>query len=179
MLTLEKTVLFIVDVQGKLAQLMHDKETLFDNLQKIVKGARILDVPVLWAEQNPKGLGPTIPEIAGLLPDMRPFPKLSFSCCGDDGFMRAFRSLNRSQVLIAGIETHVCVYQTAADLLSAGHEVQIVADAVSSRHPNNKRIGLKKIRDDGGSLTSAETALFELLRVAEGDKFKQILKLVR
>jgi len=179
MLELKNTVLIIVDVQGKLANLMHKKEVLFENLQKIIKGAKILGIPVLWAEQNPQGLGPTIPEVATLLSDIQPISKIEFSCCGSEHFVKALKELKRKQVLIAGIEAHICVYQTAIDLIGLGYEVQIVADAVSSRTEGNKKIGLDKTRDAGATLTSIETALFELLKVAEGEKFKEILKIVK
>lgn len=179
MLKMESAVLLLVDVQGKLARLMHDKERLFDNLQQLIKGIQVLGIPVLWVEQNPDGLGPTIPEIADLMPDVTPIPKMSFSSCRNDRFLQALNHLNRRQVLIAGIETHICVYQTAADLLAMGHEVQVVTDAVSSRTAENKAIGLQKMRDAGATLTSVETALFELLKAAEGEPFKAILKLVK
>lgn len=179
MLSLENTVLIIVDVQGRLAHLMHDKEALFENLQRIIKGARVLEIPILWAEQNPEGLGPTIPEVARLLSDIQPISKFSFSCRGSERFMQELEALGRRQVLIAGIEAHVCVYQTTMDLLELGYEVQIVADAVSSRAAENREIGLERMKDAGASLTSTETALFELLKVAKGVKFKEILKIVR
>ena len=179
MLSLKNTVLIIVDVQGKLARLMHDKEALYRNLQRIIEGAQVLELPILRAEQNPQGLGPTIPEIDRLLPDSPPISKLSFSCCGSQHFVDALEVLGRKQVLIAGIETHVCVYQTAADLLDRGYEVHAVSDAVSSRTAENRRIGLEKIRAMGGSLTGVEMALFELLRAGEGEKFRRILKIVR
>ena len=179
MLVLEKTALIIVDVQGKLAHLMYRKEPLFENLRKIIKGARILGIPILWAEQNPEKLGPTIPEIADLLSDIQPISKLNFSCCGNDRFLQALKASKREQFLVAGIETHVCVYQTAVDLVGLGYEVQIVSDAVSSRTMENKEVGLQKLREAGAPLTSTETALFELLKVAEGKQFKEILKIVK
>ena len=179
MLTVEKTVLIVVDVQTKLSRVMYEKEKLFENLQKLVKGVQVLGIPIILTEQNPDGLGPTIPEVAHLLPDVQPLPKLSFSCCGDERFLQKLEALKRDQVLLSGIETHVCVYQTALDLLSLGYEVQVVADAVSSRTADNKEIGLKKMRSAGAGLTSTETALFELLRVAEGTNFKEILNIVK
>jgi len=179
MLTVENMALLIIDVQSKLAQLMDGRETLVENLQRIIQGAQILGVPIIWTEQNPKGLGPTIPEVAELLSGYRPLTKFSFSCCGDEDFMQELRALNRKQILLAGIETHICIYQTAMDLISLGYEVEVVADAVSSRAGENKRIGLEKIRDGGGRLTSTETALFELLKVAEGEKFKGILQIIK
>jgi nicotinamidase-related amidase len=179
MLNLQETALVIIDVQGKLAQLMYEKERLFENLRKVIKGARVLGIPIIWLEQNPEGLGPTIPEVASLLNDMRPISKFSFSCCGDDRFVNALNLLNRKQVLLAGIEAHVCVYQTAADLVALGYEVQIVTDAVSSRTRENKEIGLQKTHEVGASLTSTETALFELLKKAKADRFKEVARIVK
>ena len=179
MLKLENTVLVIVDVQEKLSRVMYEKERLFENLQKLIKGARILGIPIILTEQNPKGLGPTIIEIANLLPNIKPIPKFSFSCFGDEKFLKELKASKRKQVLIAGIEAHVCVYQTAVDLVNSGYEVQVVADGVSSRTLENKQIGLEKVRSEGIGVTSTETALFELLRVAEGEKFKELLKVVK
>ena len=179
MLKTENTALLIVDIQGNLAHAMHEKELLFKNMQTLIKGIQVLGLPILWVEQNPQGLGPTIPEIADILSTIQPITKMSFSSCRNDHFMKALRVLNRKQVLIAGIEAHICVYQTAADLVALGYEVQVVSDAVSSRNLVNKEIGLQKMRDSGVSLTSVETALFELIRVAEGEQFKEILKIVK
>lgn len=179
MLKIENSALLLIDIQGKLAHLMHGKAQLFDSLQKLVKGVQVLGLPILWVEQNPVGLGPTIPEVADLLPDVEPVSKMTFSSCRNDRFLQALKDLNRKQVLVAGIETHICVYQTAADLVAMGIEVQVVTDAVSSRTPENKAIGLQKMTDAGARLTSVETVLFELLRVAEGDAFKEIIRIVK
>jgi len=179
MLKLDNTVLSVIDVQGELAHAMYNKEMLFENLQKLIKGSKILGIPVLWTEQNPEGLGTTIPEVANLLSGIKSVSKLSFSCCGNERFMEALRALNRNQVLLAGIEAHVCIYQTAVDLVNLGYEVQVVVDAVSSRTKENKLIGLERIREVGVSLTSTETVLFELLKVAEGPKFEGILNIVK
>ena len=179
MLKKENTTLLIIDIQGNLAHLMHGKELLFKNVQKLIKGIQILGIPILWVEQNPQGLGPTIPEIADILSNIQPISKMSFSSCRNDDFLQALNALNRKQVLVAGIEAHVCVYQTAADIVDIGYEVQVVTDAVSSRNVENKEIGLQRMRDSGVSLTSVETALFELLKVAEGEPFKEILKIVK
>jgi nicotinamidase-related amidase len=179
MLTTDKTVLVVIDMQGKLAQSMHCRELLFENVQKIIKGAQVLGMPMLMTEQNPKGLGPTVPEIADLVPGVRRIPKLSFSCCSDESFSKELSGLQRRQVLLSGIEAHVCLYQTTVDLGASGYEVHVLADAVSSRTAENKAIGLQKMRDAGASITSVETALFELLRVAEGPAFKQIIGIVK
>jgi nicotinamidase-related amidase len=179
MLKIENTVLSIIDIQGKLAHLMYEKELLFKNVQKLIKGIQVLGIPIIWLEQNPKGLGPTIPEIADLLSGNQPISKMSFSGCRNDRFLQELKVLNRKQVLISGIETHICVYQTAADLVDLGYEVQAVTDAVSSRTIEDKKIGLEKMKNAGVIMTSVETALFELLKVAEGEQFKEILKIVK
>jgi nicotinamidase-related amidase len=158
---------------------MHNKEALFDNLTRMVKGARILGLPILWAEQNPDGLGPTIREIADLLSDKKPVSKFSFSCCGTEAFMENLKAVNCKNILVAGIEAHVCVYQTVADLVNLKFEVQVVADAVSSRTPENRLIALEKCKAAGAVLTSTETALFELLKDAGNDSFKEIIEVVK
>ncbi len=179
MLTIENSALVLVDVQGKLAQAMHNKEAFFDTIVKLVKGAQILELPILWAEQNPAGLGPTIPEIAALLPNQNPLSKMSFSCCGNAEFIKELKALKRRNMLVTGIEAHVCVYQTVADLVDMQYDVQVVTDAVASRTAENKEIGLDKCKQAGAGLTSTETVLFELLKIAEGDKFKEIIKIVK
>jgi len=149
-LKIENSLLVIVDVQGKLAQLMFEKEKLIANLVRMVKGARILGIPILWNEQNPAGLGSTIPELTGLLTALQPQPKMTFSCCGNPAFMDELRRSGRRQVLLVGIEAHICVYQTAAELLQLGYEVHLVSDAVSSRTLENKQVGIERLRAQGG-----------------------------
>ncbi len=178
MLDIDNTVLVVIDVQGKLAQSMHEKADLFENVAKLIKAAGVLEIPIVWTEQYPEGLGPTIPEIAELLPG-EAISKVAFSCCGEKRFVEAMEELGRNQVLLCGIETHVCVYQTAIDLLATAYEVEVVADAVSSRAPDNKAIGLAKMQAAGAAITSVETSLFELLEVAGGEKFKAILQIVK
>ena len=179
MLTVQDTTLLIVDIQEKLARAMHAREEFIANVQRLVRGARALGLPVVWAEQNPKGLGPTVPEVAELLHGLTPISKFSFSCGASESCMQQLRRIGRTQVLIAGIETHVCVYQTAAELALAGFQVEVVADACSSRTPQNKHVGLDKCRAAGATVTSVETALFELLKVAEGPLFKELLNIVK
>ncbi|MFN8457006.1 MAG: hydrolase [Anaerolineae bacterium] len=180
MLNLNNTALVVIDVQGKLAQVMHGKEALFENLQKLIKGVQVLELPIIWNEQLPEKLGPTTPEVAELLAhSTQPIPKSSFSCCGNPPFMAALQATGRKQILLTGIESHVCVYQTCLDLLNQGYEVQVVTDAVSSRTAENRQLGLERMQAAGATPTSTEMALFELLRVAEGLKFKEITKIVK
>jgi len=179
MLKMENAVLVVVDVQGKLATLMHNKEEFFSNVVKMIKGAKTLEIPIIWNEQLPDKLGDTIPEIKDALADMLPLVKNSFSCCGNGDFMKQLKAVNRRQVILVGMETHVCVYQTALDLLEGGYEVHLVADAVSSRTLDNKNTGIDAMRNMGAKITCVEMALFEMLRVAEGDMFKQTIKIVK
>jgi nicotinamidase-related amidase len=179
MLNEKDCCLVVVDVQGKLAGLMHDKETLFKNIRILIQAAKILDIPILWCQQVPAALGPTVPEIAELLGGCEPVNKSSFSCCGCEEFNSKLEELGRKQVLLCGIETHVCVYQTAVDLIERDYEVDVIADAVSSRTPDNKQIGLNRIAAEGARLSSTEMALFEILRTADHPQFKQVAKLVK
>ena len=179
MLDIEKTCLVVVDVQGKLAALMQDKERLFGNIEILVKSANILGIPILWCQQYPQALGETIEQIAVHLKDISPCDKKSFSCCGNDQFAEKLHAVNRKQVLVCGIETHVCVYQTTMDLLDLDYDVQVVGDAVSSRTQENKDAALSRIKWEGAAITTTEMALFELLETADHEKFREIAKLVK
>jgi nicotinamidase-related amidase len=173
------TALLLIDFQEKLFPAMHDKDKLLRNVVKLVQGAKVLEIPIMITEQYPKGLGPTIPEIKALIPDIKPVEKVCFNCCDEDLFCSALDGLKRKQVLIAGIEAHICVYQTALALVGAGYDVQVVGDCVASREPENKVTALSRMVGEGVSLTTMEMALFELLKEAKGDKFKQISNIVK
>ncbi len=179
MLSRDRAVLIVTDIQGRLASLMYERERLYRRAGIMIEGAKILGLPILWAEQYPEGLGETVPEIASHLDGYEPLAKKTFSSMRDPGFERRFRETGRDQAVITGIETHVCVHQTSLDLLDRGMEVQVVADAVSSRTAFDREIGLEKITRAGGVITSVETALFEMLERAEGPEFKAMLKLVK
>jgi nicotinamidase-related amidase len=171
------TVLIIVDVQGNLAQVIDNKDVVLQNIIKLLKGALVLGIPIILTEQV--NLGMTIPEITEIIPSVSPIIKESFSCCGNQKFMAALTTHNRKQTLIAGIETHVCVYNTARDLVTLGYEVNIVADAVSSRTAMNREIALQKIKDYGIAWTSTEMALFELLKTAADPRLRDIIRIVK
>ena len=173
------SVLVVIDIQDRLFRVMHDKERLLQNVTKLVRGVRALEIPVILTEQYPAGLGPTVPEIAQLLPDIKPVEKVRFDCCDEERFRQELESLKRQQVLIAGIEAHICVYQTAMALLNRGYEVQVVVNCVASREVENKEVCLTRLNSAGVSLTTMEMALFELLKVGRGDKFKQISNIVK
>ncbi len=179
MFALNKTVMLLIDVQGQLAQLMYEKEKLFKSLQIMIQGMKILGVPIIWMEQIPKNLGPTSEEISKHMTGMEPIEKFSFSCCGEPLFMDKFEKTGRSQVLLTGIETHICVFQTGYDLIQKGCKVQVVSDCVSSRTRENKEIGIQRIIKTGGEITSVEMIFFELMKAAQGDQFKQIVRLIK
>lgn len=178
-LNIDNTVLVLIDFQERLFPVMHDKEKLLNNVVKLTKGALALEIPVIITEQYPKGLGPTIPEIKNLIPDVKPVEKTCFSCCDEPAFTAALEALKRKQVIIAGIEAHICTYQTAAALARAGYQAEVVTDGVSSREPENKAVALSKLALLGIMPTSTEMALFEVLKVAKGDKFKAISAIVK
>ena len=174
-----KTVLVMIDIQGKLCNAIHDKSSLLENAQKLVKAMRVLSIPIILTEQNPQGLGPTLPELMQLMPEVKAVPKFCFSCCQNADFVQELSRFNRKQVLLCGIEAHVCVHQTALDLLSRGYEVQIVADVVSSRVQANKEVALTRMQSEGAKLTLTEMAIFELLGSADSPLFKEILKVIK
>ena len=180
MLSVDNTALLVIDVQGRLAEVMHKKEALFSNVERVIRGARVLDLPIILTEQVPDKLGKTIPAITELIADVaQPISKSSFSCCGESSFNEQLAAIGRKQILVTGIETHVCVYQTAIDLLDQGYHVELVTDAVSSRTPENRQLGIDRIKKAGATLTSTEMALFELLKIAEGQQFREISKIVK
>jgi len=179
MLDIKNCCLVVVDMQGKLAQLMHEKEKLFGNVIVLIKSAKILDIPILWCQQVPKALGETIDEVKDLLADIEPINKSAFSCCGDEHFCQKLKQTGKKQIILCGIETHVCVYQTAMNLLDDNFEVTLVADAVSSRTAENKALAIEKLNAEGVSLSSTEMVLFELLKDAKHPNFKEIAKLIK
>ena len=179
MLTPKETLLLIIDVQGRLAPAVFESEKVERNIQKLIRACHVLEVPLLVTEQYPKGLGNTIPSLRELMAETVVVEKTSFSCCGSQEFMRQLRALNRNDILIAGMETHVCVYQTAIELIEFGYNVHLLTDGVSSRTEANRELGIRCIEKAGASLTSTEMAIFELLRVAEGERFKAISAIVK
>ena len=168
--------LLVIDVQTKLMDKIPERDTIVANIARLVEGARILGIPVQATEQYPKGIGPTVPELAERLPP-RP-EKLTFSCCGLPEVAEQFRSRGVRRVLVAGIETHVCVQQTVLDLLAQGFRAYVAADAVGSRKEMDRELGLRRMEQAGVVLTTTEAALFEWTEVAGTPEFKQISKLV-
>jgi len=179
MLSRAAAVLIIIDVQGNLAQAMFDKDNLFANNIKLIKGFKTLGLPIIITEQTPEKLGNTYDAIAAELAGIKPIAKESFSCWPNADFHEQLEALSRRHVVLTGIETHVCVYQTALELLANGYSVHLVADAVSSRTPENRRIGINAMKSAGAQIASTEMVLFELLRTAADPKARDIFKIVK
>ena len=170
-----RAALVVVDVQEAFRPAVRDFDAVTEGVAALLRGAHILGLPVVVTEQYPKGLGSTVPEVAEHLDGVEPIAKVSFSAAAADGFDLG----GRDQALVCGIESHVCVSQTAHDLLDRGVEVHVARDAVTSRTEENRELGLHKMEGSGAVLTSVETALFELLGAAGTDEFKQVQGLIK
>jgi len=173
-----RAALVVVDVQEAFRPAVLDFEQVARNVATMVRAARILELPTLVTEQYPKGLGHTVPEVTEHL-EVTPIEKVCFSAVDAEGFPSALHAANRDQVLLCGIESHVCVNQTAEDLIADGAEVHVAQDAVTSRTAENRALGLHKMERSGAMVTSVETALFELLRAAGTPEFKEVQALVK
>ncbi len=178
-LTRARAGLVVVDIQERLLPAIFEQERVRGNSLRLVKGAAALRVPVFVTEQYRKGLGPTVPDLAAAIPGFAPMEKLAFSACGAAGFVATLEGKQVSDVILCGIEAHVCVTQTGLDLLDRGFRVFVAADAVSSRTPENYRAGIDRMRAAGAVIGSTEMVLFELLEQAGTAEFKQILWLVK
>ncbi|EOA3781993.1 hydrolase [Vibrio vulnificus] len=179
MLEKEKTGLIVVDVQGKLAQMVDQSEQMINNITKLIEGAKQLALPIIWLEQIPENLGATVAPIANALEGYQPFHKSTFSGCGTATISNAIQACKVEQWLLCGIEAHICVYQTAVDLKQMGYQVEVVTDCVSSRDPQNKALALRKFEANGIGLSGLEMALFELMRDGKCPEFRQMLPLFK
>lgn len=178
------TGLLVVDVQENLADVMPRRSETVEHCVRLVRGFRRLGLPVHVTEQYPEGLGPTVPELKRVLEDIEPLRKLTFSCCGlpeddDNPLLRQLADSRRTQLVICGMEAHVCVLQTALTLHGHGIEVQVVEDAVCSRSDAHRSNALARIAAAGIAVTNSESVLFEVLETAEAAEFRDILQLVR
>lgn len=175
----ERSQLVVVDVQGRLARLMHESDAMIRAQSTLIRACRLLDLPVAWAEQLPDKLGATVDELQEPLEGLTACAKSSFGCLGDDTLREQILESDREQVLLCGIETHVCVWQTAASLLREGRDVHVIADAVSSRSADNKATGLLRLREAGAVISNVEMALFELMVDATHPRFREVTKLLK
>lgn len=178
-LTRNRAALVVIDIQERLARAMPQLDEYYRNVGVLIKAFRRLGAPVVVTQQYTKGLGPTAPEIADALGDFEPIEKMTFSCAGETKYVEAFRATGADQAVICGMETHVCVQQTALDLLAAGYQVHVAADAVRSRKKQDWAFSLERMRQAGVVVTTAEAIIFEMLVKCGTDEFKDISKLVK
>lgn len=174
-----RSCLLIVDVQERLTPVMSDPRRVIHNCGLLMRAAHRLGLPVTVTEQYPKGLGPTMVDLRDFIPERGAFPKLHFSAAADEDILAHIKSLGRDQVVIAGIETHVCVLQTALDLKSKGFDSMVVADACASRRIESEQMGWSRMRQCGVELLSVEMALFEWMHQAGTPEFKELSALIK
>lgn len=175
----DKAALVVIDVQEKLVPQMEYLEQMERNIKILVASARRLGIPIFRTEQYPKGLGGTIQSIAEDLIDVKPVAKVTFSCWGDEVFRGELEASGRKQVILAGMEAHVCVLETTLDLLAAGYDVYLAADAICSRRKQNWQTGLRLAETAGGVLTCTETIFFQLLGRSDTPEFKDLINLLK
>ncbi len=172
------TALLVIDIQEKIMKVINESDRVVENSIKLIKGFQILNLPVIHTEQYPKGLGHTVGKINEVL-DASPALKTTFSCSGADNLFPALIKSDLSQLVVCGVESHVCVQQTVLDLLANGFQVNIAADAVSSRREFDYKIALERMEKMGADITTTESVLFELLEKSGTPEFKAISNLVK
>lgn len=174
------SALLVVDIQEKFLPVIAEPKRLVSKAKALIQTAALLDFPIMVTEQYPKGLGPTVEELLDVLPaGAARLGKTSFGCLGDPKIVNHLKSLGRKQVIVCGIESHVCVNQTVHQLIEAGYETHLVEDAVSSRSPENRDLGIRKMEAAGAVPAGVESVLFELMGDAKHPKFKTIQALIK
>ena len=175
----DHTSALIIDIQERLFPFIFENEKLIKNLSILIEGLKALSIPILVTEQYVKGLGPTVAPVAALIEGIKRTEKMCFSCCDEPRIAEAIAIAGKDNIIIAGIESHVCVLQTVIDLKHNGYHPVVVEDCISSRRENDKRIALERMRFEGAIITSCESILFELLRYSGTEQFKAISRLVK
>jgi nicotinamidase-related amidase len=179
MLRQEDCGLIVVDIQGSLARTVQQSDLFIGNTKKLIQCCQLLSIPIIWLEQNPKGLGATVPEISELLGETIINEKYNFNALFVKPIKEAIKATGKKRWLTVGIEAHICVYQTVLGLLKEQYEVDVVSDCISSRLQSNKELALLKMKDNGACITSLEMCVFELIKSAKIDNFKEILSIIK
>lgn len=174
-----ETALLIIDIQERILPVISNHMRVVENTLKLIKGFKAIGLPIYYTEQYPKGLGPTVSSLTEELGDLKPFEKMSFSCSGAGELFNKFKKKTLTQIVVCGIEAHVCVQQTVLDLIENGIQVNLAADAVSSRKEIDYKTSLFRMRHHGTEVTTTESILFELLQVCGTPQFKEISKIVK
>jgi len=178
-LTDERTVLVVVDIQEKFRDKIHGIDQVVSGTARLVEFCQELDIPVIVTEHYPRGLGETLATVRDVCQPYNPIEKINFSCAGSPEFNRALDQTGRDQVILCGIESHVCIYQTATDLLRSGKQVVTAADAISSCSAANRQLGLDAMAALGVQILGVQMVMFEILRVAGTDRFKKVAPLLK
>lgn len=179
LLVKENTGLLIIDVQEKLMEVMGQKKRVTENIVKLLNLSRLYNLPVILTEQYPKWLGPTLPEVKESLPSYDPIDKLHFNCCDVDTFNARLESEGLKNIILTGVESHICVFQTCSSLLERGCSVHVPQDAVDSRTEENWRVGLGLMKETGALITSTEAVIYQILKKAGTKEFKEMLKIIK
>ncbi len=179
LLNKSKTGIVIIDVQKKLMDVIARKKGIISNINRLILLADIYSLPVVVTEQYPRWLGPTIPEISDTIPSYEPIEKMFFNCCKEDAFTICIKKQNSDTIILTGVETHICVFQTCLTLLEKGYSVHVPHDAVGSRNDENMKIGLGLMKEAGAVITTTETIIYQVLEKAGTKEFKQMMKALR
>jgi isochorismate hydrolase len=175
----ETTALLIIDLQERILPVIRNYETVLDNTVTLIKGFKVMQLPIYFTEQYPKGLGPTSQKILNELYGYTAFQKISFSCSGAENLFEEFHKKKLSQIVVCGVESHVCVQQTVLDLIANDFQVDLAGDSVSSRKEIDYTVALERMRILGAEVTTTESILFELLEVCGTPEFKEVSKIVK
>ena len=172
----ERALLVVVDLQEKLLPAIDGKDRVLDGARLLIRAARELGLPLVLTTQYAKGLGPTVPEVIAEAPGVEPVDKVAFGCFGSEDFLARLATFpGRDQLLVAGIESHICVAQTVLGALGKGYRVHVAADGIGSRHAEDRELGLRRMEHAGAVLSSTEMAVYELLGRSDGAAFKRLL----
>jgi nicotinamidase-related amidase len=171
--------LVIVDVQGKLMEVMRRQQYTVKNIIKLLRLSKLFEIPVILTEQYPKMLGITVPEIKENIPLYKPIKKIDFDCCAVEDFNTRLNSLDLKTIILSGVETHICVFQTCLHLLKRGYTVHVPQDATDSRTEENWQVGLELMNTAGAVITSTETLIFQCLKRAGTHEFKEMIKIIK
>jgi nicotinamidase-related amidase len=173
------TGLLVIDVQEKLMEVMAKGQRVIDNINRLLVLSQLYKLPLILTEQYPKWLGPTISEIRESLPTYEPIKKMHFNCCDADAFNDRLASEGPKNIILVGVETHICIFQTCVSILEKGYHVHVPQDAVDSRTDENWRVGLELMKEAGASITSTETVIYQILKKAGTKELKKMLKMMK
>lgn len=179
MFNIDNTILLVVDVQGRLATIVKNSSDIMHNIEILIEAAKLFEIPIIYTEQAPSKIGTTIDSLKHQLRNYKCIEKETFSCMRTPEFEEQLQKYNRQEIIVCGLETHVCVYQTVCDLIKAKYQVQTVQNAVSSRHILDHHAALNLMEQTGAKLTSTEMIICELIKTAQCPNFKKLMQLLR